>query len=61
MVPKVNLADPNVEPTDAELEALSEAAVETAYALHIFAEARFQAEMREMLCRSRETATIKTG
>jgi hypothetical protein len=59
MVPKVNLMDPRVEPTDAEHEALCCAARDWADARHVLAEERFQAEMRDMLRVSRAAAATK--
>lgn len=56
MVPRVNLADPDVEPTDAELQALSRAACDTAIARHKMAQARFRAELADMLRASRAAA-----
>lgn len=49
MVPSDHLADPEVEPTDAELQALSSAAPDTAVARHKEAHARFRAEMTDLL------------
>ena len=40
MVPRLNRADPHIEPTDPELKALSQAARDTANARHTRAEAR---------------------
>lgn len=56
MVPRVNLSDPDVEPTDAELQALSRAACDTAIARHKEAQARFRAEMTDLLRASRAAA-----
>lgn len=56
MVPRVNLADPDVEPTDAELQALSRAARDTAIARHNEAQARFRADITELLRASRAAA-----
>lgn len=53
MVPRVNLADPEIEPTDEELQSLSQAACDTVFARHLQAKARFRAEMRDMLRASR--------
>lgn len=49
MIPKVHLSDPRVEPSDEELEALSEAALTDAVDRHRAAEARFQSRMSAAL------------
>lgn len=46
MVPKFNLADPTVEPTDPESGALSVAARDIAYGRNVVADERFRAEIR---------------
>ena len=57
MIPKVNLADPTVEPTDEELEALSRGALQDAVDRHRAAEDRFRARMSEAF----ETARRQAG
>ena len=49
MIPKVNLADPTVEPTDEELDALSKAALQEALDRYQASEDQFQARMSEAL------------
>lgn len=49
MIPKVHLSDPGVEPSDEELEALSEAALADAVERHRAAEVRFQSRMNAAL------------
>jgi hypothetical protein len=54
MVPKVYLADPDVEPSDEDLRALSLAARDEARARYLAAERRFRAGIRAQLQASRE-------
>jgi hypothetical protein len=56
MVPRINLADPDIEPTDEELRSLSWAARDTAIARHLHVEASSRAEMRGNLRASRASA-----
>jgi hypothetical protein len=56
MIPKVNLADPTVEPTDEELEALSKAALQEALDRYQASEDRFQARMSGALEAARRQA-----
>lgn len=49
MIPKVRLSDPGVEPSDEELDALSEAALAEALERHRAAEARFKIRMNAAL------------
>lgn len=56
MVPKVYLADPDVEPSDEDLRALSLAARDEARARYLAAEQRFRAGIRAQLQASREIA-----